>query len=149
MQLERYFLYETDPQYLIYKFRSDGCNGHIMKIIQYTCIQADPEPVYNLAFGDMNIITGAIDDFSVSNNGDRDKILATVAATVIAFTDHYPGALVFAQGSTAARTRLYRMSITKHYKEISAYFNIFGFIDNRWETFKPDSPYRAFLANRK
>nr|WP_213087120.1 hypothetical protein [Chitinophaga agrisoli] len=120
-----------------------------MKIIEYTRIQEKPEPVYNLAFGDINIQTGTIDDFSVSNNGDRDKILATVAATVIAFTDHYPGALIFAQGSTASRTRLYRMSIAKHHNEISGIFDIYGFIKDQWEPFKPDGAYAAFLAKRK
>jgi hypothetical protein len=39
-------------------------------------------------------MTGELDDLSITNNGDREKILATVAATVLDFTDYQPGALV-------------------------------------------------------
>jgi hypothetical protein len=34
--------------------------------------------MYNLGFGDYNEITGLIDDKVITNNGDREKVLATV-----------------------------------------------------------------------
>ena len=43
--------------------------------------------VYNIAFGDKDNTTGNIDDTIISNNGDSEKVLATVAATVYAFID--------------------------------------------------------------
>src|SRR5690554_1018587 len=59
-----------------------------------------------------------IDDKTVSNNGDSEKVLATVVATVYAFSDKYPDSWIFATGSTKARTRLYRMGITRYIDEI-------------------------------
>jgi hypothetical protein len=43
-----------------------------------------------LAFGDKDIEAGDIDDKVISNNGDSEKVLATVVATVYAFIDKYP-----------------------------------------------------------
>ncbi len=45
------------------------------------------------------------------NNPDKEKILATVAATVVEFTNHFPYVMVYAKGSNAARTRLYQNGI--------------------------------------
>lgn len=68
--------------------------------------------VYNLAFGDKDPVTGEIGDRVVSNNGDIEKALATVAGAVFAFLDQHSEAWIFAAGSTSSRTRLYRMGIT-------------------------------------
>lgn len=38
--------------------------------------------LYNLAFGDKNPLTGEIDDKIVTDNGDSEKVLATVVAAV-------------------------------------------------------------------
>ncbi len=46
----------------------------------------------NLGFGDKDLQTGEVDDTVISDNGDSQKVLATVAATVYAFTDKYPEA---------------------------------------------------------
>ncbi|MFY7789008.1 MAG: DUF6934 family protein [Thermoflexibacteraceae bacterium] len=43
----------------------------------------------NLGFGDKHPITGEIDDLAVTDNGDSEKVLATVAATVYEVTTHY------------------------------------------------------------
>ena len=60
-------------------FVSEGPNGKIEKIIQF--IETGIPGVYNLAFGNI-LPDGSVDDFSKTNNKDRDKILATVAAIV-------------------------------------------------------------------
>jgi len=86
---------------------------------------------------------------SISNNGDSEKILATVVAAVYAFTDYYPNCFVYAIGSTKARTRLYRMGITKYLKEITKDFHIYGLHNNEWESFEKEIEYEAFLAKRK
>lgn len=105
--------------------------------------------VYNLAFGDKNPLTGEIDDEVISNNGDRDKVLATVAATVYAFTDLYSDARIYATGSTKARTRLYRMGISQFLDEIARDFVVLGELDGRWKMFKPNVEYIGFLVLRK
>lgn len=87
--------------------------GAIRKLIEF---QATTDPdVYNLAFGDKDPLTDDINDLAVTNNGDTEKVLATVIAALYVFFDNYPAAYVYATGSTETRTRLYRMGITKFY----------------------------------
>jgi hypothetical protein len=62
-------------------------------------------------------------------------VLATVASTVIDFIKHHPNAVIFAQGSTPARTRLYQRGIQENLDEIGQLFEIEGFSDGAWETF--------------
>ena len=40
------------------------------------------QELYNLAFGDKDLLTGDIDDLAVTNNGDTDKVLVTVVAAL-------------------------------------------------------------------
>ncbi|MBD0289050.1 MAG: hypothetical protein ICV79_27060, partial [Flavisolibacter sp.] len=55
---------------------------------------------YNLGFGDKDPLTGFVSNLSVTNNEVSKKVLATVAATLYAFTDSHPGAIIIATGST-------------------------------------------------
>ena len=147
MNKERYIV-SIDANSEIYEFSSIGRNGKIAKIIQYSPIDADRH-FFNLGFGDKDLLTGKIDDLSVSNNGDTQKILATVAATVVHFTGCYPAVWVFAAGSTPARTRLYRIGITKYLKEINHQFEIEGLTNEGWQSFEVGVNYNAFLVKRK
>lgn len=109
------------------------------------------ENVFNLAFGDYDEETKSINDLSVTNNGDSLKVLATVASTVYAFTEKNPRAMIFATGSSDARTRLYRMGITNHLFEIQKDFDVFGLRidDNIWEKFITGEDYEAFLLTKR
>ena len=73
--------------------------------------------------------TGDFDDFVITNNQDTIKVLATVAASVYAFSDVYPNARIYATGSTPARTRLYRMGISNNLEELQEQFDVFGFLE--------------------
>jgi hypothetical protein len=126
---------------------SDGPQGAIKKLIQFT--ETSYSDVYNLAFGDEDISTGNLNDLAISNNGDSEKVLATVVAAVIVFTQNYPDAWVYARGSTNSRTRLYRIGISKYISEISDKFDIYGQIQNEWEEFRLNVEYDAFLTQRK
>ena len=76
--------------------------------------------------------------------------MATVASTVYAFTEKYPHAWILATGSTAVRTRLYRMGITNNLAEISEDFAIFGYdTKGNWEPFIVGEDYEAFLLTKK
>ena len=132
---------------MVFEFMSEGTKGQIPKLIKYS--ETNLKDMYNLAFGDKNPDTGDIDDKVVSNNGDSEKVLATVVATIYAFFDKYPDSWIFATGSTKARTRLYRMGITKYIDEIKVDFEIFGLKENEWEPFKKEIEYDAFLVRRK
>jgi hypothetical protein len=145
MELNQY-AFVTSSTSLKYAFISEGPQGKITKVVQFRLINQQYN-VYNLAFGDWNSKTNTIDDLAVTNNNDRDKILATLASIIIHFSNQLPLALVFAQGSTPARTRLYRIGITLNYEEISEIFEVFG-LREQWENFKLGIDYDAFLVKR-
>lgn len=146
MKLNKYTL-KAGPDQTIFEFISEGKKGSIKKIILF---QATTEPsLYNLAFGDRDPRTGGVNDLAVSNNGDTDKVLATVVAALYAFFERYPDAFVYATGSTAARTRLYRMGITRFYDEVRTDFFLYGQVGNDFPEFELGKAYDGFLAKRK
>lgn len=138
---------EVSPHFVAYDFISDGRKGKILKGIRYT--QTKFSNVWNLGFGDIDIHTGKINDVIVSDNGDSEKILATVARTCIEFSEHFPEAMILAIGSTSARTRLYQMGINRNFTEISELFLIWGLLDDSWEVFEKNKNYQALLVKRK
>lgn len=84
MKLDRYHL-KADETLRVFEFISAGPKGAIRKIIHF---QRTYTPgLYNLAFGDKHPITGEIDDLAITNNGDTDKVLATVVAALYTFLD--------------------------------------------------------------
>jgi len=105
--------------------------------------------LFNLAFGDWSEFQREINDKVRSNNHDRDKVMATVAGTVIEFLNHYPCATVFAKGSTPSRTRLYQMGIFANWYEINKILVIEGLINREWRPFESNKNYQAFMARKK
>ena len=146
MKLDRYEL-KSDDQFTTFDFLSEGPKGKILKLVQFSLV--DQNELYNLAFGDLNPFTGDIDDRIVTDNGDSEKVLATVVAAVYAFCDKFPRAWIYATGSTAARTRLYRMGISKYYDIVQTDFKIFGQKQNEWERYNKGENYEAFVIQRK
>lgn len=137
--------YDTFSEINTFEFTSKGQSGEIRKVV---CFQStEIVDVYNLAFGDRS--DNQIDDLSVSNNGDREIILATVAHLIVIFTDKFPSAWIYAKGSTPARTRLYQMGINKHIIEIEIEFEIYGQFNDQWEIFSEHKNYQGFLVRRK
>lgn len=147
MNLDQYTYY-TNEDFLDYDFFSEGPKGRIKKIVHYQRINQQPA-VYNLAFGDLNEVTGGIDDAINTNNGDSEKVLATVASTIVDFTNKYQNAYVYAAGSTLSRTRRYQMGILKIWNEIQHDFEVYGLLHENWHPFKAGVNFEAFLAKRK
>ena len=146
MIFPRYEL-KADKTLTVFEFTSIGTKGEIPKLVQFS--QTNLKDVYNLGFGDKNKKTGEIDDKVISNNGDSQKVLATVVATVYAFTDKYPNVWVYATGITKARTRLYRIGITNNLDEILEDFELYGLQTGEWQEFAKGVEYEAFLVKRK
>lgn len=132
---------------MTFEFASEGSKGIILKLVKYQ--ETNLKDLYNLAFGDKNSETGEIDDKVISNNGDSEKVLATVVSTLYAFSDKYPNVWIYATGSTKVRTRLYRMGITKFLNEVKKDFEIYGELENDWDKFKIGIEYEGFLVRRK
>jgi hypothetical protein len=101
MNLPKYQVSADDERFL-YEFFSEGPRGCIKKTVIYSEIE---DGLFNLAFGDWNEDLNKLDDSIRSNNGDRDKILATVASTAIDFTDRFPQAEIFTEGTTPSFRR--------------------------------------------
>ncbi len=148
MKLPKYTV-ETNKDNLVYEFYSEGPKGKIKKVIQYGRFDNTDQNLFNLGFGDWIETEQRVDDKVTSNNNDREKVLSTVAATAIEFTDHYPGAKIFIVGSTSSRTRLYQIGIAAFLNEIEELFIIEGLIERKWEFFVKGRPYEAFLLSRK
>ena len=146
MNLERY-QYFTNEDFEDYEFFSEGPNGRIKKVVHFSKIQGRDE--YNLGFGDEDLKTGEISDSVVTNNKDRDIVLATVACTIIDFSNHHHNPFIFARGSTSSRTRLYQISISKLWEEISLEFEVYGLKNENWNEFQKNVNYEAFLVKRK
>ena len=149
MNLERYqFINSND--YRDYEFYSEGPKGRISKIVTFSLVPNTNPPIYNLAFGDLNPDTGELDDMVISNNQDMNIVLATVANTITEFCNHHGNHYIYAKGSTASRTRLYQMGITRLWEEISMDFEVYGLKDSNWQEFEPNSyNYDAFLVKRR
>lgn len=79
------YVFTTEEYSEVFEFISEGPKGRIKKIVQYS--ETNIENVFNLGFGDYDEETGEIDDKTISNNNDSEKILTTVAATVYAFIE--------------------------------------------------------------
>lgn len=63
--------------------------------------------------------------------------------------EKFPNAMVFAAGSTKARTRLYRIGLSNNLEEIQKDFDVYGLIENDWQLFEKETEYTAFLVTKK
>ena len=133
---------------MVFEFTSEGIRGRISKLVIYS--ETHLHHFYNVGFGDKDDKTGQIDDEVITNNGDSEKVLATVASTLYTFTDKFPDAMIFAIGSTKARTRLYRIGISNNLEEILDDFETFGLNGKKdWQPFQKQVEFEAFLVKRK
>jgi hypothetical protein len=137
--------------WMTFQFESNGPKGCVWKVIQFTRLQK--RGYYNLALGDWS---GRDDlDFeTVTDNGDHEKVLATVAVAIYAWSERFPRRKIIIQGSNAARTRLYRMAINKGWEELNKVFLIRGMSRNEAKKLVI-SPYdrkkvfEAYLVQRR
>ncbi len=135
------------PDFQTFEFVSVGPKGNITKVVSYTEINI--KGFYNLGFGDKDPITGYLSDLSITNNGDSQKVLTTMAATLYAFTEKNIGSTIILTGSTQARTRLYQMGISNNLNAIEKDFLVLGLTNSAWEPFQKNIAYGAFLVTRK
>jgi hypothetical protein len=134
-----------------FKFEAEGPHGTIPKVVQFKATQR--RGVYSLSFGDL-IRDGYLDYTAQGANGDHERILTTVALTVFVFLERYPRRAVIFQGSTPARTRLYRMAINRAFDELNAVFYIQGFVREengrlRLRQFAPAKHFDGFLVRKR
>lgn len=142
------YQYSAENELNIFEFDSVGNKGKVTKIVQYT--EMSVKGYYNLGFGDLDPETKEINDEIITNNGDGQKVLATVVSTLYSFTGKNSEAYIYATGSNDARTRLYRMGITNNLEELKKDFYVFGLRnDEEFEPFIVGEDYLGFLVTRK
>lgn len=138
-----YYPVSASEDFLRFDFDSVGPRGIIRKAIIYSPLPSNPD-VYNLGFGDL-LADGGIDDLVVSDNGDMEDVLGTVARTIELFLRNYPTRKIFLTGSTDIRTRLYRIAIAKSLTIIADSFHILGIRNEGVEPFVKGVKYEGFL----
>jgi hypothetical protein len=131
-----------------YFFDSISESQTIKKAVKYLPTNGNSE-LYQLVFGNV-LPNDEIDIFAVSNNDDMPLVITTIVGTLVKFFEQYPNKKVYFTGSTTARTRLYRASISKFLKITELYYQVFGiFADGSIEIFNPTHQYSAFLITQK
>jgi hypothetical protein len=148
MNYDIYSDFIADPYFNRFDFISEGHKGMIPKRILFTPTRWPS--TYNLAFGDVTE-SGEIDDFRISDNGDRNKILATVVKVVEMYTIKFPDRWIYFTGSTEQRTRLYRMAVTIHLEELTDMFDFFAEVKGQvgFVRFQKGLNINAFLVKKK
>jgi hypothetical protein len=129
-----------------FDFISVGTKGNIHKRIRFC--QTPIDNVVELMFGDA-IGSHDVNYYSVTNNGDRDKILLTVARATRIFLEVNPEKTAYFVGSTHARTRLYKIAISLNLDLLLKDYEIFGFYENQWLPFKKNLNPSAFYVKKR
>lgn len=131
---------------LYFDFISVGKKGVIHKRITFIELQYG---FFNMGLGDLNPETAEVDYYSVSDNGDRNIVLATVSGIIESFFELYPSHTIYFKGTSESRTRLYQMAINHYYDELSERFYILGELDDKMTRFKRNTNYKSFLILKK
>ncbi len=152
MNEERYFDIESTTDYHLFTFISQGKHGSLTKLVSFDAID-DQGKIFNLALGTITS-DGQIDFTTTTNNGDRNKVLATVAEIVRIFLDNNTEKSVYLTGSDERRTVLYHRAIAYAYIELIQSFNIYGqtspeIEDKNFDPFDSTITYYGFLIKNK
>lgn len=146
MKYESYENLYTRDSLSVFEFLSIGPKGVIPKRVVFA--STEYPDVYNLVFGDVDT-NGEINDLTISANGDRNMVLATIAHAVEIYLSAYPNRYVFFTGSTAARIRLYRIAICVNLEELLLKFDIYAKVDNNIMPFQENMHLEGFLVRAK
>jgi hypothetical protein len=152
MHEDTYIEIEKSDDYQTFMFISQGRHGNLVKVVSFDEI-IELDNIFNLALGTI-LPSGKIDFETITNNGDRNKILATVVGIVGTFIETHPEKNVYITGSDDRRTLLYQRAIAYGYEELIQVFNIYGDISigfpiSEFEPFDKERKYRGFLIKRK
>lgn len=141
----------SSSDYQIFSFVSEGRHGRLTKVVRFDKL-LNYNNTYNLALGTV-LDNGEIDYQTITNNGDRNKLLTTVAFVAVLFTTNNPGCSIYITGSDKRRTMLYQRAISYGYIDLIEIFNIYGDLSSGdevtdLEPFDPAKSYSAFLIER-
>lgn len=144
---QKHYKYLRDEECLWFEFESVSEQKTVKKVVVYTPF-GDNSDIFNLGLVDA-LSDGSYSDKSVTNNDDMEKVMATVIRTLLRFFEKYPTKMVYIEGSTAERTRLYRIIISRELSAIEELFAIYGLLDSLSEPFQKNQNYDAFVIALK
>ena len=130
-------------------FESVGPNGRIQKMIKFEFRKSTNGGLFNVVLGDWNRIDQKISDTVISNNQDAAQILNTVASTIGDVMKRCPEFCIYVRGNDLARSRIYRMAISRHWKDVSPIIDVYGYRMDCWEQFRKNINYEAFAIYSK
>ena len=134
------------PDLSVFQFISEGVQGRITKQIHF--IQVYRPGIYILQLGDIDE-NGGFDRSLVSNNGDRNRVLATVILAIEVYTERYPDRSIRIWSYFAERSRLFRIAIGNNLQQLSASFTIQEIGEDGFLFFKKDINSADFELRRK
>lgn len=140
-----YPFYQTRTEYR-YEFTSVSSLKEIPKVVLIT--QTETPKVFNVALLDI-LEDGNMSDVSVGNNDDLKTILATVIKIIEDFLNKNEGCFVVFRGSDERRQRLYRVVVSREFKEITNKFQVWGGTENEIVLFVPNTDYEYFLIEKR
>ena len=144
---EPIYPYKKSFDILTFEFESIGPNGISRKKIVYSSIEGS-EDILSLSLFEI-LEDGTLDVYFESKNKDLPRIMATVMKTVFDFFEMYPSKKVAFIGSTPKRTRLYRIFISKLFREIDSVL-VEGISESgEIVNYEPNQNYLAFVISLK
>jgi hypothetical protein len=139
------YLLKSSKNRTIFHFESVGSKGIIEKIVCFD--ETDYENVWNLGFGD-----GTEENWNdevISNNGDIFKILNSVAAAILEFSEEYPTRKILINPIDSKRKNLYNLIFKRKRAEIAVFFEIKVSNGGKLVDFNPNLNYNLFILTRK
>lgn len=137
----------TKSNELYFDFFSVGKKGVVYKRVRFH--EISNYGFYNMGLCDVDPETGEENYNSITDNGDRDTVLATVAEICETFFNLYPLHTIYFKGTTDSRTRLYQMAINHYFYELDEKFDILGELGDKMTRFKKNTNYKSFLILKK
>jgi hypothetical protein len=146
LNFEQYEL-KAEATFTVFEFLSEGPKGKIPKLVQYS--ETNIKDIFNLGFGDKDTLSDEIDDTVISNNDDSRKVLATVAATVYAFTEAHRRPGYMQREAREPEPGFTELEYPLISRKIVIDFEVYGLKNGEWVTFTPNADFDAFLLRRK
>ena len=140
-----FYQFTTSTEALRFEFVSVG-KQIIPKVVIFNA--TDLANIYSLTLANL-LPDGSLDDMTVSDNGDMEKILSTVFQCLSVFLKQRPESVAAFAGSTDVRTRLYRIAIAHELQQAQERFSIWGLTNEVVELFRPNKAYQGFLISLK
>ncbi len=137
-------------------FKSKG-KQNIIKVIHYSFVQQlSGKNIYNLGFGDYNLMNDTIIDDINANNGDTYKVFNTVLRTIPVFFENFENAILMVQGSDGKPgyiekcRRICRKNCVQECKNYNRRISIYcGYVDRNYDLLIVDFQFLGGLLNEQ